>query len=114
MRQSLEKAQIQLDSVVSDLLGVSGRAMILAMVKGETNPEVLAELAQRKLRGNIPELRAALDGRLNDHYRFVLRQHWELLEMLEEQIQEQEKEIEKRLPPMEWAMQLLMTAPGIK
>jgi len=114
LRQSLEKAQIQLDSVVSDLLGVSGRAMILAMVKGETNPEVLAELAQRKLRGKIPELRAALDGRLNDHYRFVRRQHWELLEMLEEQIQEQEKEIEKRLPPMEWAMQLLMMAPGIK
>lgn len=114
LRQALEKAHIKLDSVTSDLLGVSGRAMIQAMVEGQTDPAVLAELAKRKLRAKIPELRAALDGRLNDHYRFVLRQHWELLEMLERQIEDLEQEIERRLSPLQWAVGLLVTVPGIK
>jgi transposase len=113
LRQLLEKAHIKLDSVISNLLGVSGRAMIRAMLAGETDPEVLANLAQRKMRGKIPELRAALDGRLNDHYRFLMRQHWELLEALEKQVGELEEEIERRLPPFAWAVRLLKTAPGI-
>jgi transposase len=113
LRQCLEKAHIKLDSVVSDLLGLSGRAMIRAMIAGETDAEVLANLAQRKLRGKIPELRAALEGRLNDHYRFLMRQHWELLEALERQIGELEQEIERQLPPFAWAVELLLTVPGI-
>ncbi len=114
LRQVLEKAHIKLDSVVSDLLGLSGRAMIRALIQGETDPEVLADLAQRKLRGKIPELRAALEGRMNAHYRFLLSQHWELLETIERQIGKLEEEIERRLPPFEWAVRLLTTAPGIK
>lgn len=114
LRQCLEKAHIKLDSVLSDLLGVSGRAMIRAMVEGQTDPEFLAELAQRRLRGKIPELRAALDGRMNEHYRFLLKQYWGLLETLEEQITALEEEIERRLPPLEWAVKLLLTVPGIK
>jgi transposase len=114
LRQCLEKAHIKLDSVVSDLLGVSGRAMIRAMIEGETNPEVLANLAQRRMRGKIPELRAALDGRLNDHYRFLMRQHWDLLETLEKQVGKLEQQIEQRVIPFDWAVRLLMTAPGIK
>ena len=114
LRQCLEKAHIKLDSVASNLLGVSGRAMIRAMIKGETDPEVLANLARRRLRGKIPELRAALDGRLNDHYRFLMRQHWDLLETLEKQVEGLEQEIERRLPPFDWAVRLPMTAPGIK
>ena len=114
LRQCLEKAHIKLDSVASNLLGVSGRAMIRAMIKGETDPEVLANLARRRLRGKIPELRAALDGRLNDHYRFLMRQHWDLLETLEKQIGGLEQEIEQRIIPFAWAVRLPMTAPGIK
>jgi transposase len=114
LRQALEKAHIKLDSVVSDLLGMSGRAMLRAMIEGETDPEVLANLAQRRMRGKIPELRAALDGRLNDHYRFVLRQHWDLLEVLNKQIAGLEEETERRLPSLEWAVQLLTTVPGIR
>jgi transposase len=113
LRQCLEKAHIKLDSVVSDLLGVSGRAIIRAMLAGETDAEVLANLARRRLRGKIPELRAALEGRLNDHYRFLMRQHWELLEALERQIGELEQEIERRLPPFAWAVELLLSVPGI-
>lgn len=114
LRQCLEKAHIKLDSVVSDLLGLSGRAMMRAMIAGETDAERLANLAQRKLRSKIPELRAALEGRLNDHYRFLMRQHWELLEALEKQIGELEREIEQRLPPFAWAVRLLRTVPGIR
>jgi len=114
LRQCLEKAHIKLDSVVSDLLGVSGRAMIRAMIEGETNPEVLANLAQRRMRGKIPELRAALEGRLNDHYRFLMRQHWDLLETLEQQVEGLEQEIEQRVILFAWAVRLLMSAPGIK
>lgn len=114
LRQCLEKAHIKLDSVVSDLLGMSGRAIIRALLGGETDPEVLANLARRKLRGKIPELRAALEGGLNEHYRFLVQQHWALLEMLEEQIAGLEEEIERRLPPFEWALQLLMTVPGVQ
>ena len=114
LRQCLEKAHIKLDSVVSDLLGVSGRAMIRAMIEGETNPEVLANLAQRRMRGKNPELQAALDGRLNDHYRFLMRQHWDLLETLEKQVGKLEQQIEQRVIPFDWAVRLLMTAPGIK
>lgn len=113
LRQCLEKAHIKLDSVVSNLLGVSGRAMIRAMIEGETDPEVLANLAQRRMRGKIPELRAALEGRLNDHYRFLMRQHWELLETLEQQIGGLEQQIERQVIPFAWAVRLLMTAPGI-
>lgn len=114
LRQTLEKAHIKLDSVVSDVLGVSGRAMLEALTKGKTDPEELANLAQRRLRGKIPELRAALDGRMNEHYRFLLSQHWDLLQALEKQIAKLEEEIERHLPPFEWAVQLLCTAPGIK
>ena len=113
LRQVLEKAHIKLDSVVSDLMGLSGRAMIQAMIGGETDPEVLANLAQRRLRGKIPELRASLEGRLNDHYRFLMRQHWELLETLEGQIRELEEEIQRQIVPFDWAVRLLTTAPGI-
>jgi transposase len=113
LRQVLEKAHIKLDSVVSNLLGVSGRAMIQAMIGGQTDPEVLANLARRKMRGKIPELRAALEGRVNDHYRFLMHQHWELLETLERQIRELDEEIERRLVPFDWAVRLLTTAPGI-
>lgn len=114
LRQTLEKAHIKLDSVVSDLLGVSGRAIVQALVDGKTDPEELADMAQRRLRGKIPELRAALDGRMNTHYRFLLSQHWDLLEALEKQIAKLEQEIERYLLPFERAVHLLCTAPGIK
>ena len=65
------------------------------------------------MRGKTPELRAALDGGLNDHYRFLMRQHWELLEAWEKQVRQLEEGIERRLPPFAWAARLLQTAPGI-
>jgi transposase len=73
IQKVLEDANIKLSSVASDVLGVSGRAMIRALIHGQDDPDRLAELAKRRLRGKIPELKLALYGRVTDHHRFLLR-----------------------------------------
>ena len=73
IHKTLEDAGIKLDSVASDVLGVSGRAMLAALVAGERDPEVLAELAKGVLRKKIPELREALRGRFRDHDALLIR-----------------------------------------
>jgi transposase len=72
IQKTLEDAGIKLDSVASDVLGVSGRAMLAALVAGERDPEVLAELARGRLRKKIPELREALRGRFKDHHAMLI------------------------------------------
>jgi len=72
IQKTLEDAGIKLDSVASDVLGVSGRAMLHALVAGERDPEVLAELAKGRLRRKIPELRQALRGRFRDHHALLI------------------------------------------
>ena len=74
IQKVLETANIKLGSVASDVLGVSGRKMIEGLMAGEKDVMVLADLAQRKLRGKIPELQRALEGELTEHHRFLLRQ----------------------------------------
>lgn len=72
IQKTLEDAGIKLDSVASDVLGVSGRAMLAALVAGERDPEVLAELARGTLRRKIPALRQALTGRFRDHHALLI------------------------------------------
>ncbi|MDP9443626.1 MAG: transposase, partial [Actinomycetota bacterium] len=72
IQKTLEDAGIKLDSVASDVLGVSGRAMLTALIAGERVPEVLAELAKGKLRKKIPELRQALRGRFHEHHAVLI------------------------------------------
>jgi transposase len=72
IQKTLEDAGIKLDSVASDVLGVSGRAMLTALIAGERDPEVLAGLAKGRLRRKIPELRQALHGRFTDHHALLL------------------------------------------
>ena len=74
IQKVLETANIKLGSVASDVLGVSGRKMIEALIAGEKDVSVLAELAQQKLRDKIPQLQRALEGELTEHHRFLLRQ----------------------------------------
>ena len=82
----LEDAHLKLSSVISDIHGVSGRAMLRALVAGQEDPEALAELAQKRLRAKLPELKLALHGRVTDHHRFLLRVLLEQLEALEKGI----------------------------
>jgi transposase len=114
IQKVLEDANIKLGSVATDVLGVSGRDMLRALIAGEANPEVLAELARGKLRVKIPALRLALRGRVTEHHRFLLGLLLDELTHLEELIARLSARITEVLPaPFAEAIQRLATIPGI-
>lgn len=113
IQKLLEQANIKLSSVASDTLGVSGQQMLDAIIAGEQDPEQLANLARRKLRGKIPELRLALEGRVRDHHRFLLKEYLEEWRALGERIRRIEEEIERRMVPFEEAVTLWESIPGM-
>jgi transposase len=114
IQKTLEDSNIKLASVASDVLGVSGRAMLKAIVQGENDPIVLAELARRKLRAKIPQLQEALCGEIQEHHRFLLGMLLEQVEFLEAQIDKLTARITAVLPvPFVEAIQRLDTIPGI-
>jgi transposase len=86
LQKVLEWANIKLTSVVSDIMGVSARAMLAAIVGGEDDQGVLADLAQGKLRAKQAELARALEGHVRAHHRFMLVQHLAHIDFLEDQI----------------------------
>jgi len=85
---SLEDAGIKLSSVASDITGVSGRAMLAALIAGQHDPAVLAVLAKRRLRSKIPALTEALTGRFTEHHGFLARVHLDLIDHHTEAIEE--------------------------
>jgi transposase len=114
VQKVLEDANIKLASVATDVLGVSGRSMLEAIASGQDDPEQLADLARRKLRAKIPELRLALQGRVTDHHRFLLRLLLDELAHLEGLIVRVTERITEVLPvPFAEAVQRLATIPGI-
>jgi transposase len=76
IQKTLEDAGIKLDSVATDVLGASGRAMLTALIAGERDPQVLAELAKGRLRAKLPQLRQALRGRFRGHHALLIRLAW--------------------------------------
>jgi transposase len=113
IQKVLEDANIKLASVATDVLGTSGRAMLEALIAGVTNPEELAELARMRLRAKIPELQLALQGRVTDHHRFLLRLHLDHVSHLEELIGRLSAHIEEVMAPFADAAARLETIPGI-
>src|SRR5947209_3696638 len=114
IQKTLEDANIKLASVASDVLGASGRDMLRAIVRGEGDPVVLAELARQRLRAKIPQLQEALLGEVTDHHRFLLRMLLEQVEFLEGQIARLGARITEVLPaPFAEAVARLETIPGI-
>jgi len=112
----LESGNIKLAQVASDALGTSGRAMIAALARGETDPAKLAELACGKLKRKNPELRRALDGRLTEAQRFVLTEQLRRIEELEAalgQVNEQIEQVFQSHPRFAHCRALLQTIPGI-
>jgi transposase len=109
----LEQANIKLSSVASDTLGASGMAMIEAIISGQDDPEALAGLAQKRLRQRIPDLQLALDGRVRQHHRFLLKEHLSEWKALRERIERVEVEIDRRMGPFQYAVALWQTIPGI-
>jgi transposase len=109
----LVDAHNKLASVATDVLGVSGRAMLEALIAGETDPEALADLARKRLREKIPALQLALQGRVTDHHRFLLRVHLDHITHLEGLIGRLGARIEEALAPFAEAVARLQTIPGV-
>jgi transposase len=116
VQKVIESGNIKLGQVASDALGASGRAMLRALAQGETDPDKLASLAQRRLKEKVPQLRRALQGRLTVNQRFVLGellQRWEELEGADRRVT---REIDKYLqarPKLARAREIVDSIPGI-
>jgi transposase len=113
IQKILEDAGIKLDSVAADVLGVSGRAMLAALVAGERDPQVLAELAKGRLRNKLPQLHQALRGRFGDHHALLVRLALGHLAQLEASIAEFDTHIDRVLVPFARARDQLDTITGV-
>jgi transposase len=114
IQKVLEDANVKLASVASEVLGVSGRAMLEALIAGEADPEALADLARGKLRGKRAALLEALRGRVLDHHRLLLRTLLRQVDQLDATIDELSAEIRRRLAPYEAAIALLCSIAGVR
>jgi len=109
----LEDAGLKLTSVLTDVMGASGQAMIRALIAGTTDPAVLAELARGRLRHKLPALRQALVGRFRAHHAFLLEQILAKIDFLDETLVRLTAELDRRLSPFEPMLTALDTIPGI-
>jgi transposase len=113
LHKILEDTGIKLDCVASDILGVSGRAMLEALCAGTTDPAVLAELARGRLRAKLPALREALEGRFGAEHALIVGQILAHLDFLDEAIASLGQAIEDQLAPFAVRAELLETIPGV-
>lgn len=113
LQKVLESANIKLASVASDVLGVSGRAMLDALIEGHTQPAVMAELAKGRMRTKRAELAKALEGRVKAHHRFLLTELLCQIDSLDETIARFNEQIEAYCRPFEAAVGWLDTIPGV-
>lgn len=113
VQKVLEDAGIKLDSVASDILGVSGRAMLKALVAGERNPKVLAELAKGRLRAKTSQLQKALKGRFKPHHALMIQVALEHIEHLEASITTLDGRVDKVMSPFTTARDHLDTITGV-
>jgi transposase len=109
----LEDSGLKLTSVLTDIMGVSGRAMLTALVEGTTDPAVLADLARGRLRKKLPDLRRALQGRFRRHHAFLVEQILAKIDFLDETLERLDAAIDERLVPFEATLTALDTIPGI-
>lgn len=109
----LEDAGLKLTSVLTDVMGVSGQAMIRALIAGTTDPGVLAELARGRLRQKLPALRQALVGRFRTHHAFLLEQILAKIDFLDETLDRLTAEIDRHVAPFAPMLTALDTIPGV-
>src|ERR1700682_3098318 len=113
IHKTLEDANIKLDAELSDVLGKSGRAILNALVAGETDPVRLAALAYPNVKSPQAQLREALRGRLTSHHRFLLQLHLGQIDSLDAAIGTIDREVEDSLAPFRAAVDLVRTIPGV-
>jgi transposase len=113
IQKTLEDANIKLDSVVTDILGLSGRRIIEALIAGQTMPQALATLAHRRIHASVDELEAALRGRVTRHHRFLLKLHLDQIDAIDAALARIDEEVSVNVEPFRAAIELLTTIPGI-
>ena len=113
IQKTLEDANLKLTQVMSNIVGVSGRAILQALIAGETDPERLADLTRGRLKATHADLVDALHGRITDHHRFMIRVHLGQIDALESAVASIEARIGEALGPFRAAVSLLTTMPGI-
>ena len=113
LEKLLEDAGIKLSAVASDIVGVSGRAMLEALIAGDRDPAALADLAKRRMRVKIPELTEALQGRFGAHHAFLARVHLDLIDQHTQAIAQLTARIEEVIEPFRAFRELISTIPGI-
>jgi transposase len=113
LQKLLETANIKLASVASDVFGVSGMAMLRALVDGESSPAEISLLAKGRLRRKIEQLEPALEGRLEEHHRYLLRMQLARLEQVDAHIAQLDERIASQLKPYGWACDLVKQIPGV-
>ena len=114
VQKTLEDANIKLESVITDVIGMSGRAMIEAIIAGESDPAKLANLANYRLKASPGKLREALRGRVTEHHRFLLRLHLNQIDALDAAIATIDRQVEAGIAPFRAAVEQVSTVPGIR
>ena len=113
LEKLLEDCGIKLSAVASDILGVSGRLMLEALIAGDRDPAALADLAKRRLRSKIPALTEALTGRFTEHHGFLARVHLDLIDQHTTAIERLTERIGALMEPFRAFHDLVVTIPGI-
>jgi transposase len=113
LEKELEDAGIKLSGVAADILGKSGRRMLAALIDGEHDAEVLADMALRRMRSKIPQLVEALTGNFGEHHAFLCRLHLERIDQLSTAIEELSARIQEQIRPFSRQIDLLETIPGV-
>jgi len=113
IQKTLEDANLKLTQVMSDIVGVSGRAILNALVAGETDPDRLVDLTRGRLKASRADLLDALHGRVTDHHRFMIKLHLSQIDALETAVATIESRIGDALGPFRAAVSLLTTMPGL-
>jgi transposase len=113
IQKTLETANLKLTGLLSNILGLSGRAILHALVAGETDPERLADLVHGRLKASRADLVAALHGRLTAHHRFLLQLHLTQVDALEQAVHAVEERLGHALVPFRTALDRLITMPGV-
>jgi hypothetical protein len=113
IQKTLEDANIKLDSVVTDILGLSGRRIIEVLIAGPTMPQALASLAHRRIHASTDELEASLRGRVTAHHRFRLKLHLDQIDAFDAAIASINKGVDGHVELFRAAIELLSPIPGI-
>jgi transposase len=113
LQKTLEDANLKLSSVLTQIMGVSGRSILQALIGGERDPDKLLTLVQRGVKAPPEKLRAALQGRITERHRFLLRLHLSQFDALDAAIAEVDAEVDRDLDPFRQAVRLLRTIPGV-